>query len=455
VTVLAMTEPSTASSDSDIASAAVATVWAAYVFALPFHRMWVLPWLGIKLQPPEVAFLGLAVVSVALWMRGRVKWRFAVADAAAVAWAVANLLALVWSSEPQGRGGFIETLGAAYVACLYIAVRVTATPHLLDCFGRWFGYSAAVAAALGIVGSVASYEGVPNRLATVASMPVPYIGHAARAQAFTAGPQMLASILVMAILLFVADRMQRGWRFRDRAAVLLLVVGLGATVSKTAMCLAAGASVMWASARRRQQGSRTRQAHMQVWMVVAISLIATFVFTLGSHVMALREAEIPRLSAIQLVAGRPLVSFRWGGEQWVLMPTTYLFNKKASVEAIRRSWPAGLGPDGQPAFTAGLQLAGRFPSTIWFITPHSTYLGTVAELGAAGLAALVLILFAGGMTIRRLLADSWPSRWEAAGYAGVGTAFLIEAISTDVLNCRHYWFLFAVMASRLVAPHAR
>jgi hypothetical protein len=220
----------TRSPDSDVASVAVATLWAAYLLVLPFQRVWVLPWLGLKLQPPEVVFLGLATASAAMWMRGRVRWRFAFADVAAAAWLAANLLAFAWSSEPQGRDGLIETLGAAYLASLYVAVRVTATPQLLDRFGEWFGYSAAVAAALGIAGSLASYAGLPNRLATVALTPVPYLGHAARAQAFTTGPQMLASILLMAVPLFVAGRMKQGWRRRDRALVLLLVLGLGATV---------------------------------------------------------------------------------------------------------------------------------------------------------------------------------------------------------------------------------
>jgi hypothetical protein len=447
-----MTGLSTRSPDSGIASAAVVTLWAAYLFVLPFQRVWVLPGLGIKLQPPEVVFVGLATVSAAMWMRGRVQWRFALADAAAVAWPVAKLLAFVWSSRPQGRDALIETLGAAYLASLYAAVRLTATPPLLNRFGEWFGYSAAVAAALGITGSLASYAGLPNQLATVALMPVPYLGHAARAQAFTAGPQMLASILVMAVLLFVADRMKRGWKPRDRVLALLLVLGLGATVSKTGMCLAAAVSVMWASAGQNQEGPRSRRSRARVWGAVAISLIVTFVFTLGSHVLVLRETAVPSMSTTQLVGGRPLASFRWRDEVWVVMPTTYVFNKQASLEAIRRSWPAGLGPAGQPAFTAGLQREGRFPSTIWFITPHSTYLGTVAELGAAGLAALLLILLAGAMTINRLLADSASLRWEAAAYAGAGVAFLIEAISTDVLNYRHYWFLLAVMAARRVQP---
>jgi O-antigen ligase len=90
-------------------------------------------------------------------------------------------------------------------------------------------------------------------------------------------------------------------------------------------------------------------------------------------------------------------------------------------------------------------------------TPHSTYLGTVAEFGAAGLAALVLLLLAGNLGIRRLRRSASVPRWEAAAYAGAGVAFLIEAIATDLLNCRHYWWFFAIIAARVAgsAPGKR
>jgi hypothetical protein len=259
----------------------------------------------------------------------------------------------------------------------------------------------------------------------------------------------------MAIPLFVASRMKQGWRHRDRALVFLLVLGLGATFSKTAMCLAAALSVMWALAQPMRQGHTSRRSGVRLGLAVAAWVIVASIFTLGSHVMVLRRTAIANMSAAQLVGGTPLASFRWRNDDWVLMPTTYLFNKRASLLAIERSWPAGVGPAGQEAFTAGLQREGRFPGTIWLVTPHSTYLKPVAELGAAGLTAFLLILIAGVSTIRRLLAGSALPRWEAAAYAGAGAAFLIEAISTDLLNCRHYWLLLAVMAARLDSRRVR
>lgn len=391
--------------------------------------------------------MGLAAASAVLWWQGRVRWRFVIADAAVVAWLVANVLSCALATGFGAREALIETLGAAYLACLYATVRITATPQLLDRYGEWFGRSAAVAAAVGIAGSAAAWLGLSERLATEAATPIPYLGHAPRAQALTAGPQMLASILLLAIPLYVGSRLDRGWRRRDTALVALLVLGLASTVSKTAMCLVPALAVMWASGSRTRPGAGRPRRRM--WAAAAVSTVVAVLFFVGSHVMVVGEASVPGMIASQLVAGRPFATFERSGKSWAVIPTTYYFNKQASLLAIKQSWPVGVGPARQPAFTATLQRDQRFPASIWLTTPHSTYLGPVAELGAAGLVALVLILVAGGTMIRRLLDAPGERRWEAAAYAGAGTAFLIEALSTDLLNCRHYWWLLAVMAARL------
>jgi hypothetical protein len=423
-----------------------------YLFVLPFHRIWSLPWLGTKLQPPEILFLALATAAAVRWWRGQTRWQPVPSDAAAVAWLIANVVAVV---TPTGRlrftdaGALSEALGAVSLVGLYAAVRLTATPQLVSRVGEWYGRSAAVAAVFGLIGVVLAWCGAPTRLATIVWTLVPYLQHAPRAQAFTAGPQMLASILLLAVPLFIGNRLNHGWRRRDTAVVLLIILGLAATLSKTALCAVAAVAVMWASGRRPGAADRGARARRRMWLAGAVSLVVAVVFTAGSHLMLVRGAEVERWRVGQVVGGRPVASFEWSGESWLLMPTTYAYNKQASLIAIEEAWPAGVGPGQQPAFAARLQREGRFPASMWITFPHSTYLGPVAELGAPGLLALALLLVTGGLAIRRLLRSPQLPRWEAAAYAGAGAALLIEAISTDLLNCRHYWWFFAIMAARV------
>jgi len=431
----------------------LAALWVAFLFVLPFHRIWTLPWLGAKLQPPELVFVGLAVFAVFSWWRGGLRWHPVACDAGAAAWLVACVASTVTG---QGHLRFsdaqalTETLGSVSLVCLYGAVRLTATPDLLSRFGTWFGASAAMAAAFGLAGVFMAWSGAPTRLATVVITLVPYLEHAPRAQAFTAGPQMLASILLLAVPLFVASRLNEGWRRRDSAVLLGLLLGLVATMSKTALCVVPALAVMWAVGPRRTSQPPAGLARTRVWLAAATWCLVALVFVAGSHVMLVRDAEVSRWAAGQVVAGAPIASFEWRGERWRVMPTTYVHNKRASLLAIEESWPRGIGPAQQPAFTARLQREGRMPASMVapYTTPHSTYLGPVAELGALGLIALVLLLVTGGLGIRRLIGASGVPRWEAAAYAGAGAAFLIEATSTDLMNCRHYWWLLAIVAAR-------
>ncbi len=69
-------------------------LWALYIGTLPFHRVWTLPGLGTKLQPPELIFLALVLVAIVVYRHGEVRARLQAVDIAVVLWGFANLLAL-------------------------------------------------------------------------------------------------------------------------------------------------------------------------------------------------------------------------------------------------------------------------------------------------------------------------------------------------------------------------
>ena len=421
----------------------VAGLWTAYLVSLPFHRMWTLSGLGTTLQPPELLFLALAPAAVVLWWRGEVRWRLSPIDLGVAAWVLANLLALgaTWrGSNAPHSVAVTEVTGSLYLAALYAVVRMTATRELLTRFPSVFTWSASIAAVVGIVWFVLSWLGVTTRLAILAQTPIPYLRYTPRALGFTAHPGMLASILVLGVLLHVG-RVDGRWRRRDAGVLLLLLAGLALTVSKTMVCLVAGLAVLLGMARSGTTSRRVRRTATAVWVTVAL------VFMTATHILPIRESAVGAFQAAQIVAGAPLTRVRWSTESWVLMPTTYVFNNHASWLAVTRTWPWGVGPGRHNAFVEILRREQEFPQTIRFTDPHSTYFGAAAELGTAGLVALLLLLSTVGLTIVRLARDASTPRWVAASYAGAGAVFLIEAVATDLMSCRHYWWLIAVMAS--------
>ena len=79
--------------------------------------------------------------------------------------------------------------------------------------------------------------------------------------------------------------------------------------------------------------------------------------------------------------------------------------------------------------------------------PHSTYLGALAETGITGLLALVgflLVVYAKLTSITSMKTDS-----RYLVFIILFTCFLIEAISTDIMNFRHFWVMLAVIFAYL------
>lgn len=331
----------------------------------------------------------------------------------------------------------LEVVGAFYLLLLYAAVRLTATPERLDRFLDWYPASAGIAALLGLVGVAAAASGMHTALTTPMAT-LPYFGQAARAQALTPGPQMLANLLLAAIPLAIARAQTQGWTLGRRGLLCLLGLGLLATQSKTVLCVVVALAVMSVVAGR----------HRRLAAVVAVAASLTFLAV--THVVITRDFQVPGLQASQVLAGTPWMSFSWRGDTWVVSPTTYVANKAASLRAIRETWPLGLGPARQASYAAALQESGDFPASIHyarFMEPHSTYLGTAAELGMAGVVAGLLLIGAGVSTLRRWV-GSHPADWTAAAVCGIFAGVLLEASATDLMNCRHYWWLLAIVATK-------
>lgn len=372
---------------------------------------------------------------------GRLVWN--AVDWGVAGWATAAVASAMVFVAREGRldaAVLRDVATTFYLAVLYLSVRVVADDAILEEAPGALVVSATVAAGLGVIGFGLSELGFDTRLAFAADAAYPYLGHAARARALTAHPNMLASILALALVLLFARATPRlgGGLRRLTAAVLLL--GLALTFSKTTVALAAGLIVVWAL--RRGRGSRLlRTGVTSVWLAAA-ALFAAF-----SHFVILRgDAERARLEEAAIIAGDSLQSFDLAGSRYAVHPTNYFFNKRASQIAIERSWPWGIGPGRHPAFAGTLQREGLYPRTQLLGAPHSSYTGAAAELGLAGVLGLAAFLGGLSLGIRDALRRD-ATRPLGVAAAAVLAALLIEAIATDVMHFRHYTWLAALVGS--------
>lgn len=412
-------------------------MWAAHLFAVPFQTVTFDGRLPIPI--PEIVWS--VWLLAALWMARRVFRRSVTAlDLAVGLWLAAVLAgaAGVWARGGMNAATVRDALAAVAMAGLYVSIRLSATTRLLTAFPSLFVFGAAVAAALGIAGWALAVSGVTTPLALPASTAYLYLGAAARATGFTPYPGMLCSVLMIAALLLTGE-----WRrlapWLRVALVAVIYTGIALTVSKSAVALAGGLGVVWI-ARHRQRLTSPVLLGSVVVGVVAIA------YTMATHWALVPPSAVADMKAGFMVAGEPVATVDAGGSPRYIMRTNYAYNKHASLLAIREAFPLGIGPGQHQQYVRALRAEGRYPDNLWDADPHSSYSGTVAELGLFGLVAFVALW---GMVVRavaRLDPEQLPpGTW--ASLAGVLAAMAIETIGADVMNFRHYWWIVGVVGA--------
>ncbi|HET7291180.1 MAG TPA: hypothetical protein VFM88_02020, partial [Vicinamibacteria bacterium] len=215
----------------------------------------------------------------------------------------------------------------------------------------------------------------------------------------------------------------------------LLLVALAATFSRSWFALGAG----WLIARALLERPR------RVWRL-GLSAALVLAYVAVSHV-GLVWSEKDRRALRLHVGGPPLACLGSDGGAPCVYATVYRFTKAASLEAIARTWPWGVGPGRQPEFEAQLKTEGLYPGDMPAYRPHSSYTGVPAEYGAAGLVGLVVFGAGVVVTTRSLLRRGGEERVFAARAAGALAMIAIEALTTDVMHFRHLFWLVAVVGA--------
>ncbi|MEO6222223.1 MAG: hypothetical protein ABIP90_03165, partial [Vicinamibacterales bacterium] len=125
--------------------------WAAALFLLPVQAVTIIPWLGGRVQPPDLAILVVAAGALHTWWR--LGWPPPAALDVAIVWPLAAAIALYLSGQARSPMAALEVVGALYLLVLYFVIRLTATHDRIDKFFDWYPASVGCAALLGLVGA--------------------------------------------------------------------------------------------------------------------------------------------------------------------------------------------------------------------------------------------------------------------------------------------------------------
>ena len=409
------------------------------IFSLCFPFLLAPPFIpGSLVQVPEIIF-GIYFFVLARkkkWRAGSFR-KWSLLDRGLVVYLMATGVACICKLD---WACWIELIKIAYLFLLYQVVKVILsdkediTPYI-----KSFINGALVAGLVGILGWLLSQFHISNQFAFPTSVYYPYLGYIGRAVGPAQTPTMLSSILATALFLQLSRlRKNSGWR--RHFIFFTILTALALTFSKT-IALFFALLMVWLSIR----GSWFRKMVLKI-----VALLMIIFFLLGTHWVLLPEGKaVDHLDNTQgLYVPYPSIG-EFG--HFDLFETSYLLYKRAALIAGLQNLPCGTGPGNFRKFLVENDW-GDYPYAQFYKNnpgePHSTYFGAFAEMGIGSIALLTLFLIVLHYSYL-LINGAFQWRGVISHQAlGLGLQFFcLLAITTDITNFRHFWFLLALVAS--------
>jgi hypothetical protein len=407
-----------------------------YIIAFPFHRaVWKLPFFKEKLQPAELFLSILALYFIYLLFSRQVKYWFSSFDIPVILWLLANII----SNALVGFNGhlFLETLKILAVVLIYFLFRLLLNDVFLEKFTDIFLFSALVTSLLALAGSLTSFFG--RQTVLVAQMQTyPYLGKIGRGMAFTSTPNMLGSILMVALLLKSAQLLNRKAVKKKEIVILgLCFLAFCIAISKTILCFLCGFTALF------YLFSKKRTILFKIF-ISASMVFFSLVYLIGSHFVFARELS-PGVLDNMKEGHITRIIHNLG--PIIAIETSYVTIKGSCLQMVKRTWPWGIGTRNFKLQVPQLKAAGFYNQETKPFDPHCTPLGAITELGLLG--GIVLLLFFGQICkglMRIGREKKYPFHALGLGLAAIFCALILESLVTDIMNFRQYWILLAILA---------
>ena len=258
----------------------------------------------------------------------------------------------------------------------------------------------------------------------------PYFGTLYRLSGPTIYPSMMISIAICLVTYLLGLATKVNFKRLLIPGIVLLLICAILTFSKALLLLALVLIVFllkWTGLLNRK-------------ILITATVIITLFLEVFTHVIFLKnDASLPgKIIPSRYTSGHIL--FR--NNSLVIVETDYLNLKRVELDMFAHRPLFGVGTGN---FYKGLPQyiqSGFLPARFGHYDPHSTYLGTLAENGI--FATIILIAFTGYLfylfSKQKLL---FHDDFLLALFIGY-LCFLIDGISTDILNFRHFWVFMAI-----------
>ena len=408
-----------------------------YILSFSVEGVFTTDLFGNKVQLPELIFLLFAPFAfIALLKTGA--WRFPriiSIDYALLFYLFSVLAATVYSCNSNSVG---ELLGIIYFSSLYMIANLlllhSGNSRAIVIF---LVISAWIAALLGIVGMVIIYLG--GETSWAAFYPnYPYTGDTYRAQGFLRSPILLADFLTIGLLLLLNAKNYILKKFSRIHWLVALVLLSGLLLTLTKSILLFLVVFIWVAVRVYSVKPIIKK------LGYLVSIVLTIFYLFNSHFFIKNTSdrdfnaflESPYSSHTQISIPHSTYS---------IIPSIYTTQKQACIIEGTRFFPFGSGGNNHIEYAKVLYAEGAIPFYA-HLTPHSTYFGTFGELGIFGLLAIIFLCFTVFKEIKTLHLKKQINYISHVGYIAIALFIVLQGITMDFMNIRHYWILLIALA---------
>lgn len=399
-----------------------------------FQNLLVLPYVDRKIQLTELLF---PVVLILFPFAGFKVWKLSKNEKIATFflcfYLISNVISALLSKEISS---LLEAAGRIYLAIFFV---------ILLFYFRQFDNAelkkrvCTIFVLMGALFSVLCLSGYCLLMLNIKTsflshyIEYPYLGTIYRVQGPTFTPTMLVTILMTSLFFALPAFYELNWK----KSLLLFLSGIILTAciltfSKTLILIFGGIG-LWGL---RKMGLKKSYLTVYFLFIILISIISThFVFlTKGS-------GQYEKYKHQHFFTDRFTVSV--GNTE--IYETSYLSLKKVAADVFIENPFWGIGPGNFNTEVEKRIKAGDLSRNMMSYDPHSTYLGTLAENGLFGFVTIcgfLIFLLAPFLSLIKMKQEPFNLILFL-----LITSFLIEAISTDILNFRHFWVLSAISFS--------
>jgi len=408
-----------------------------WIFSMGTVYLLELPYVGNKVQLPELMFLGVlfglflsngfhAFLFPSAWqkMSGAFRW-----EKSSILLLTALLVSMLFHFSLTT---IIELTGLAYlfVTALLIQIYALRRPSFEDFIPSVFARLSLLLAIVNLMLMGLYLGGISLPGDWVEVKYIPFLGNCPRIRGAMPSPALLASLMSVG-LFFVVSRKGQGILHFFKLALILF--GLILTFSKSLILILPLALALFI---------RVYVGKKRNWFFNPLIFLFAIVLILFTHFVPIPSQKIDEAEASYLSEEVWIQT-----DDWQLRGTSYWMLKKAIWTTFGEAPLVGVGPGMFRQHLAGLQEDGRYPGDLPLYDPHSTFFGLLAELGLMGWLAFLfwaVVLF---QMFRRLIKGGPPEKqWLYRSLLAFFLLSFVESMFTDILNFRHMWILLGLLA---------